>query len=327
MSRLAGMNVGHFTRRLLPALCPLLLATLSPAADAQRSDEGTWQIYYEPSRERLQLTFQHYGDGARRHGTTSFDVRPAELHGLPLSQLTSYDGPARFQLVRDAGTFTFQGRLRDGHGTGFFTFSADSRFPQQLASRGYERPTSEQQFRLALHDVGYAMLDELRAQGYDRPSVSQLVVMGMHGVGLDYMRSLSTAGYRVNDTRRLVTLRDHGVTRDFIDGLGDLGYRRLALDELQELRDHGVTPEFVASLRRFGFTGVTTDQLLEARDHGVTDSFIQDFRDLGYTDLSLRDFRRLRDHGVTVGFARQLRAANGRRLRVDELIPRRDRGD
>jgi len=48
---------------------------------------------------------------------------------LSLSQLSSYSGPARFRLVRDAGTFNFEGQLRDGHGTGFFTFSPDSRFP------------------------------------------------------------------------------------------------------------------------------------------------------------------------------------------------------
>jgi hypothetical protein len=327
MSRLTRIRVGLAARRFSLAFVPLLLATLSSVAVGQSSDQGTWQLYYQPSRERVELTFEHYEHGARQHGATSFGVRPTTLHGLPPSQLSSYSGPATFRLVRDAGTFNFEGRLRDGRGTGFFTFSPDSRFPQQLASRGYERPTTDQQYWLALHDVGYAMLDELRAQGYDRPSVNQLVVMGMHGADLDYMRSLSSAGYRVGATRRLVTLRDHGVSRDFIDGLRDAGYRNLSLDDLQELRDHGVTPEFIASLRRFGFTGLTTNQLLEARDHGVTESFIEDFRDLGYTDLRLRDFIRLRDHGVTVGFARQLRSANGRLLSVGELIPRRDRGD
>jgi hypothetical protein len=326
MSRLTRIRPAPLTRRFSLALCLLLLAAVSSAAVAQSADQGTWRIYYQPDRERVQLSFEHYENGARRHGSTSFGVRPEQLRGLPVSQLSSHSGPVRFQLVRDAGTFNFEGQLRDGHGTGFFTFAPDSRFPQQLASRGYERPTSDQQFWLGLHDVGYAMLDELRAQGYDRPSVDQLVVMGMHGANLDYMKSLSTAGYRVGSTHRLVTLRDHGVSREFIGGLTDAGYRNLSLDDLQELRDHGVTPDFIASLRRFGFTDLTTNQLLEARDHGVTESFIEDFRDLGYTDLSLRDFVRMRDHGVTAGFARQLRS-NGRLLSVSDLIRRRDRGD
>jgi len=327
MSQLTRIRPGHLTRRFLPALCLLVLAAVSSSAVAQTPDQGTWRIYYQQERERVQLAFEHYENGSRRHGSTSFGVRPTELRGLPVSQLSSYSGPVRFQLVRDAGTFNFEGQVRDGHGTGFFTFSPDSRFPQQLASRGYERPTSDQQFWLGLHDVGYAMLDELRAQGYERPSVKQLVVMGMHGANLDYLKSLSAAGYRVGDTRRLVTLRDHGVTHDFIRGLTDAGYKNLSLDDLQELRDHGVDPDFIASLRQFGFSGLTTDQLLEARDHGVTESFIEDFRELGYTNLSLRDFVRMRDHGVTGGFARQVRSSTGRLVSVEDLIRRRDRGD
>jgi len=327
MSRLARNRVGHAARRLSPALFALLLAITASNAAAQSADRGTWQLYSEPSRDRVELTFEHREDGARRNGMTSFGVRAADLRGLPSSQLSSYNGPVNFRLVRDAGTFNFEGELRNGQGTGFFTFSPDARFPQQLVSRGYERATSDQQYWLALHDVSYAMLDELRAQGYDRPSVNQLVVMGMHGVNLDYMKSFSSAGYRVGSTRRLVALRAHGVTRDFMDDLRDAGYRNLSLDDLQQLRDHGVTPDFIASLRRFGYTGLTTDQLLEARDHGVTESFIEEFRDLGYRDLTLRDFVRLRDHGVTVGFARRQLAADGRLSSAEQLISRRDRGD
>src|SRR5690242_10581126 len=105
MSRLSRKRIGHLSRRFSPALLALLLATGSSAAVAQSADRGTWQLYYEPSRERVELTFEHYEDGARRHGTTSFGLRPAELAGLSRSQLSSYDGPASFRLVRDAGTF------------------------------------------------------------------------------------------------------------------------------------------------------------------------------------------------------------------------------
>jgi hypothetical protein len=192
MSQLTRIRSGRSPRRFAPALCLLLLTTFSSAAAAQSADQGTWRIYYEPSRDRVQLTFEDYENGSRRHGSTSFGVRPTELRGLPLSQLWSYSGPVKFQLVRDAGTFNFEGQLRDGHGTGFFTFSPDSRFPQQLASRGYERPSADQQYWLAMHDVGYAMLDELRTEGYDRPSVDQLVVMGMHGAAIPRRESLQS---------------------------------------------------------------------------------------------------------------------------------------
>ncbi len=115
MSQLTRIRPGLPVRRLSPALCLLLLAAVSSAAVAQTADQGSWRIYYQPDRERVQLTFEHFENGDRRHGMTSFGVRPTELRGLPLSQLSSYSGPARFQLVRDAGTFNFEGQLRDGH--------------------------------------------------------------------------------------------------------------------------------------------------------------------------------------------------------------------
>src|SRR4051812_35146980 len=94
----------HLTRRIPIALCLLLLAAVSASGAAQSADQGTWRIYYEPSRDRVQLTFEDYENGGRRRGSTSFGVRAAELRGLPVSQLSSYSGPAKFQLVRDAGT-------------------------------------------------------------------------------------------------------------------------------------------------------------------------------------------------------------------------------
>src|SRR3954469_19609594 len=326
MSQMPPIRPVHPVRRFAPALGMLLLT--ASTAVAQGSDHDTWRIDYEPPSDRVQLTFEHYENGRRGRGTTSFDVRPTDLRGLlPLSQLSSYSGPAKFQLVRDAGTFSFDGQLRNGHGTGFVSFSPDARFPQQLASRGYERPTAEQQYWLAMHNVGYAMVDELRAEQYERPSVDQLVVMGMHGANLEYIKSLNGAGYRAGNTHRLVTLRDHGVSADFIAGLNDAGYKNLSLDDLQELRDHGVNRDFIESLRGFGFTNLTIDQLLEARDHGVTSSFIEDFRDLGYASLGIRDFVRLRDHGVSPGFARAQRSSSGALVSVQDLIRRRDRGD
>ncbi|MFL5477576.1 MAG: hypothetical protein ACJ79X_01020, partial [Gemmatimonadaceae bacterium] len=142
MSQLIRIPALHLTRRLSLALFAVLAASLSTTAVAQSGDRGTWRIYADRLRDRVQLSFEEYEGGGRRHGQTSYGVRPSELSGLSQSQLSSYNGPVKFQLVRDVGTFNFEGEMRSGQGTGFYTFSPDSRFSQQLASRGYERPTA-----------------------------------------------------------------------------------------------------------------------------------------------------------------------------------------
>src|SRR4029077_7025791 len=98
MSQPTRIGPGHLTRRFSPALCLLLLTAVSPDAVAQSPDQGTWRIYYEPSRGPGAFSFEDDENGGRHHGMTSFGVRPSELRGLSLSQLSSYSGPAKFQL-------------------------------------------------------------------------------------------------------------------------------------------------------------------------------------------------------------------------------------
>jgi len=250
----------------LVALTMLLAtSTFRPhAATAQTGPRGFWQLRYDPSSDRVQLSFDDYDERSGHNGMTSFGVDAALLQGLSRSQLNDARGPVRFRLVRDAGTFTFNGEIDRGRGNGRFDFAPDPRFPQELAKRGYERPSSEQQFLLGLFDMGYAMVDELKAQGYNRPSVDDLVTMGMHGVRLDYVRSLSGLGYRVGRTERLVELRDHGVTAAYITGLASAGYTRLTADDLRELRDHGVTPSYIGGLSSAGYTRLAADDLRAA---------------------------------------------------------------
>jgi hypothetical protein len=295
--------------------------------NAQTGPRGFWQLRYDSSSDRVQLSFDDYNESPGHHSSTSFGVDASLIQGLTKSQLSDGQGPVQFRLVRDAGAFTFSGEIDRGRGNGRFDFIPDPRFAQELAKRGYERPSAEQQFELGLHDMGYAVVDELKAQGYNRPSVDDLVTMGMHGVRLDYLRGLSGLGYRVGRTEKLVELRDHGVTPTFISGLASAGYSRLTADDLVELRDHGVTPSYLGGLSTAGYTRLAADDLRELRDHGVTASMADGFRRLGYSRLSLRDLVRLRDHGVTLSFAQRERDRSGDSLTVDELIRRRDRGD
>ncbi|MEO8576317.1 MAG: hypothetical protein ABI556_06450 [Gemmatimonadales bacterium] len=283
--------------RLITAMT--LAAAMTGAADplpAQRDGRGDWRLDYNDTQQRIQLTFENFDEHGGR-SSTSFPVPLTSLEGLSISQLLGPTTPVRFSLKRDAGTFSFDGRAGSGWGRGVFGFRADPQFRDQLARRGYERPDTDEQFELALHDVGYSLVDELKAQGYRRPSIEGLITMGQHGARFDFIRALAQLGYKLGDTDKLVDLRDHGVTPSFAEGLRDQGHK-----------------------------GLSADDLVNARDHGVTPSFAEGFRQLGYTP-SLSDLVRLRDHGVTVEFAKRARDRRGSNLALDELVRMRDRGD
>jgi hypothetical protein len=160
-------------------LAALAATVFASTAQAQRDSDGNWRLYLEDDRQRVQLTFQDF-DNHRWQTSSTFPVNSSALQGLGISQITGPNAVARFQLRRDAGTFNFEGTVGDYRGRGTFTFTPNPSFPDELARRGYSRPSRADQFELALHDVGLGVVDELAREGYGRPTFCGLVEMGQH---------------------------------------------------------------------------------------------------------------------------------------------------
>jgi beta-lactamase regulating signal transducer with metallopeptidase domain len=314
----------------------------------QASSPGTWEIRPSgtPGAVQLQLVEEHSSSGST--------VRLDQFEGLTASDITKADGPVRFRMRRDAGTFSFDGVMHAAVGAGTFTFAPDPNFPAELARRGFARPTAAEQYDLARADIGYAFVDELTKQGYAKPQTSELVRAGQHGVSLTYLRDMGALGHRFQSLEPLVVMRDHGVTPSYIRELADLGYKDLSSEGLRNARDHGITPDYVRAMREIGFGTLTMpelinardhgvsaefvrqmaadghpklplDQLIRIRDHGVTPDYMREMRQLGY-DLSLEDFVRARDHGVSVDVVRDMAALGYDKLPIDTLIRARDHG-
>jgi beta-lactamase regulating signal transducer with metallopeptidase domain len=280
---------------------------------------GTWEIRPTSTAGTVHLRLLEVNSSS---GT---NIPLDELDGLTAAQLAGAGGPVQFRLRRDAGTFTFEGVLRNGVGAGTFSFTPDPSFPAELAKRGLARPTAREQYQMARHDVGYALVDELNTQGYSKPQTSELVRAGQHGVQVTYVREMGGLGYRLGSLEPLITLRDHGVTPGYVRELAEQGYKGLSADELRRARDHGVTPQYVRDMREAGYTSLPMDALVEARDHGVTPQFVRELGDAGHRTLPLDQLIRVRDHGVSPAYVRELREL-GHGLPIDELVRARDHG-
>ena len=89
-------------------------------------------------------------------------IDAATLQGLSAGQLAGDGGPVRFRVPRDAGTLRCDGIVRRGRGTGECTFVANAAFADALAARGIGRPTPDEQFSMALNDIGIAYVDDPR---------------------------------------------------------------------------------------------------------------------------------------------------------------------
>jgi hypothetical protein len=291
----------------------------APAAVAQDGVPGTWEIRPSETKGMVQLRL------VELRSSSSTNVPIEQLQGLSSAQLTGAGGPVTFRVKRDAGTFTFEGVLRNGVGAGTFSFAPDANFPAELAKRGFARPSGPEQYQLARHDIGFAFLDELTRQGYAKPQTADLVRAGQHGVQTTYLREMGALGYRLGSLDPLITLRDHGVSPNYIRELADLGYKGLAADDLRQARDHGVSPEYVRGMRDAGYTSIPMPELVRLRDHGVSPEFVKELGDAGQRKVALDQLVRLRDHGVSPEYVREMTKL-GYSLSLDQLVNARDHG-
>ena len=303
-----------------PVSTPRAEASAAAAGRAQSQGAGTWAVHASKAPGMVHLEMR---EDRSSSGST---VPVSQLEGLTSAQMSGDGGPVRFSVRRDAGTFTFEGTFRSGVGGGTYSFAANPAFTSELEKRGISRPSATEQYELAKHDVGLALVDELNRQGYPKPSVADLVRAGHHGVRLDYVKELDQLGYRVGTMDALVKLRDHGVTPNYIREMSAIGLPKLSADELVRVRDHGVTPEFARALKDAGYGSLTIDQLVKTRDHGVTPEYIRELKALGYGSLDLEQLIKTRDHGVTPEFVKGLSAFGYTKLSLDQVVNARDHG-
>lgn len=329
-----------------PAVAPALLAQQQRGVQ-DPTQPGTWEIRPTETEGIVHLRLME------RNSSSGSNVPLQSLEGLSAAQLTG-GGLVQFRVRRDAGTFLFEGIIRNRVGAGTVSFAPEANFPAELAKRGFARPTALEQYQLARHDVGYAFIDELSKQGYAKPQTSELVRAAQHGVNLAFLRDMGALGYRLGTLQPLITLRDHGVTPTYVRELAELGYKGLPADEMRRARDHGVTPEYVRELGDAGYRNLPMDQLIRVRDHGVVPEYVRTMRQLGYTvpidelvrardhGIDIEFMRgmtshgyagqpldalvRVRDHGVTPNYVQELRALGYDRLSLDDLVMLRDRG-
>ena len=301
------------------AIMPIDPAPQAPSrASGAQELTGTWEVHLSREPGQVQLTVR------RKHSTNGRTMALADLERLAGTTLASAS-TVHFPIRREAGTFTIDGTCRKSACAGTFVFEPSATFGAELAKRGIGRPTPQDQFHLAVADIGISYLDALAAAGYATPDLRMLVLAAQHGVDGGYVKDMAALGYRLGTVDALIRLRDHGVDPEYVRGMAANGYAKLSAGELVGARDHGVDPDYVAGLAALGFRGLGLDALVRARDHGVDPEYIRGMQRLGHT-LTIDGFTRTRDHGVDPEYVSGLASLGYGGLTEEVLVGARDHG-
>ncbi len=249
----------------------LTLTAASQATRAAASDApvGRWSIVSTAHANSVQLRLEYaeVSGGSSWSGVWSSEVALADA-GIAPGRLRGAAGAVTFDIRREPGTFACTGSAGDGQGAGTFTYAANERFDDALASRGVGRPSPRQSLELATANVTLAFVDSLRASAAN-VTVADVVRIVQHGISPRYVADLAGAGYAASSPDQFVRLHDHGISVTFVRALQAAGYKNLTADDLVTLHDHGVSAEYVAKLKAHGYANVSVRDLIRLREAGI----------------------------------------------------------
>jgi len=258
---------------------------------------GQWTIGKSDSPDKVRFSITR--TSPNHNMNSSSDAPVSQFRGITPAQLGSAAGVARFELVRDAGTFQFEGYLQNGGGGGNFVFTPNPNFGNELRSFGFKAElTNDKIFTMAVHDVSATYIRDMNSLGIRPDSEDKLVTMRIHGVSPEFVRSFKDLGYNELSADKLVTMRIHGVSADFAKSLKDMNYNSVTPDQMVTMKIHGASIEFMKAINALGYDHPTIDQFVTMRIHGVTPEYIQKTRNMGMGNLSIDKLVNLRIHGV-----------------------------
>lgn len=208
----------------------------APSASRAQAPDGRWLLDFDREDGRVQLTIKRSSAHGNWNSSSSYSMQ--EFRGLT-RPAGAAGKPARFELVRDAGTIRFEGELDEMGGSGRFQFAGNPEFENAWTAMGYSALSTDSVFAFTLHDVSRRFIEDLRSLGYERIPVEALINMRIHGASPEFVRELKSLGYERLPTEELINMRIHGASPDFLRELKALGYDRLPVKAVINMRIHG----------------------------------------------------------------------------------------
>ena len=302
-------------RSLAAAAICVSLAAIAPAQDWDQE----WRMRRKDDPNKVHFSLERSRRGSRSNHST--DMLISAFRGLSADAL-SRGGPAKFELVRDAGRIVCEGQFTDGRGVGGFQFIPNPKFSSELQSLGYGAPEEKDLYMMALMDVSLDFARGVKNAGVPA-TTSQLVGMRIHGIDIDYVQRMRATGFTNLTANNYVEMKIHGATPEYIRGIHQSGLRPTA-QEIVEMRIHGVTPELLAEVKKAGFD-MPGRKIVQMKIHGATPDYIREVHAFGLKPTA-DEIIQMRIHGVDAAYLRKLKDSGFKNLTPDKIVKLRIHG-
>ncbi|HEX8846097.1 MAG TPA: hypothetical protein VF791_15710 [Pyrinomonadaceae bacterium] len=287
---------GLFALTSLMAASSYSAKTGSSAAAPQAQMTGVWTAEFSKDKaDKIHLKLVRRTE--KDHTSTSGnDIQLAELQGLTREQAFSQKADVKFRLVREAGTFDFEGTFNGGRGSGIWTLTPSQSFIGEMRARGYDNLSEERLYALAMIDVRTKTIDDLKTAGFERLSLEDVIKATIFKITPQYISEMKSLGFEDLELEELVKGRIFQIDAAFAKEVREMGFGRETLESLVKMRIFKVTPEFLREMRTAGLENLSIEDLVKLRIFKIDTDFIQRARASGHTDLDVEELVRLRIH-------------------------------
>ena len=247
----------------------LMVASLGVATLTGSTVPGEWLLERgrEDAHYRLTLTRHDTLVDARRIAS----IAATDLKGFDSTSLDRPEAPARFEWIREAGTFQFRGAVANGRASGQFWFQSNSAFETALRDRVASWWDPGLLFDLAIAGTGLQAVTEKRPLSPEglpaiRPRPED-PALDAHW-RLRYLRALKETGYALTKDEA-ARLLDRGVQPDMLRQMKLSGFDSLSVSDMMRLQTHGVTPQDVRLFELRRGPNLSVDEIVRLKTNGI----------------------------------------------------------
>lgn len=235
---------------------------------AQNVITGEWTAEFNPGKsDEIQLHIRKQSKGGGINGSRN-TLSLNELEGLAPDVSSSSKTNVNFKILREAGTFVFEGYFSEGKGTGFWKLTPSQTFVSDMRSRGYDNLPENYLFYAATEDINAKLIDDLESGGYIL-SFKELIQAASYKITPESFQAWREAGFNNLSFKELATLGEHDVTLEYIEEIKAEGFPQITLSQAIKLKDHEVDRDFIRQVKAKGFPNITLEKLIKLQIQGI----------------------------------------------------------
>lgn len=200
-------------------LCIWAIALPALAGEAV---SGTWNLETS-SKGTPRLTL--HTEPRITHNSNDLNVDPKLLpmQALAASQMQHVS----FSIVREAGTYQFEGNAGLGMGHGTYTLTLNDSFFSDMRTLGYDTTSTGEREAFASLDITREYVDEMDRIGL-RTTTSQMIAMRALAIDSPYVQKLRSSGISGLTVANIIAMRALNIDSSYIQYLRAHGIKDLS---------------------------------------------------------------------------------------------------